>query len=127
MAHQFVNVISFSEYIEEEVSLSNGNCEITCFASNPPLMRVGDRFEVDLYLTLLFNQGLVEIDEYSAEEIIRDENRYSYKIVGTLHGNILSSLGYDFNIGSLESEYAYLSGGKVSLKVDRIGVDFLDA
>ncbi|MBO1113315.1 hypothetical protein [Bordetella petrii] len=114
-------ILRLGESVEGEVMLQIGNTELTCFAYNFAI-EVGSSYPVELNL----------FDDYTVEErpdglepsIVRVGNTFSYVITGRLNGRYLESGELTFEDDMLLSDFGYLDGKMVAMKVDRIDADF---
>ncbi len=110
--------------VEEEVTLELDGKVITCFAGVCPYqIREGNRYPVSLKLEVF--------DDYLVEESSKDEagleklgNGFSYWVIGKLEGDVIYSQ-FTFQDEVLLSDYGYLNGKYIRMKVDRIDVEFL--
>ena len=124
--YQAAQVKNIGTDVEEEVVLSVGGVELTCFASNQPAkLAVGDACTVSLNLLVLGDYCVAVLDDDEEPILERQGNGFAYKIVGKLVDGCLQSCGFEFRDETLESEYEYLNGKMISIRVDRINVRFL--
>jgi len=122
MIHQ-AKVLRIDDPVEGEVLLQVGNTELTCFAySHPYGIRVGSSYPVEL---LLFDDYVVEeASDDSKPSVIRTGNTFAYVITGRLNGRHLESGELTFEDDALLSDFGYLDGKMVAIKVGRIDADF---
>lgn len=117
-------IICLGNDIEEEVTLSINGIELTCFSSVCPY----DLHKGEMYPVLL---EIMIFDEYQVSELgvgvvglERIGNNFSYWITGRLDkGEVDCGIRFEDEI--LLSNYGYMDGKLIKLKVDRIDVEFL--
>jgi hypothetical protein len=116
-------VLRIDEPIEGEVMLQVGNTELTCFAySHPYGIRVGSSYPIELEL---FDDYIIEeLSDGSEPSIVRIGNTFSYVITGRLNGRCLESGELTFEEDALLSDFGYLDGKMVAMKVSRIDAVF---
>ena len=116
---------SVGEEVEEKVSLKVNGLVVTCFAGYcPNKICVGNEYPV-VFELMIFNDYEVEEVESKCCGVERIENGFSYWIKGRLcKGEI--DCGIKFSDEILLSDYGYLDGKFVRVKVDRIDVEFLE-
>jgi len=122
MNKYYAKVLKLDPDIEEEVTLDVNGIEITCFASVCPFkISVGKEYPV------AFEFDDFDISEQSTEEtsLARLGSDYSYELKGKLDGDTVD-VGIRIRDEFLSSEYGYLDGKFVSLKVGRLDVEFLE-
>lgn len=111
--------------VEEEVTLEINGVEVVAFVTICPYqIEVGQRYPVMVGFTILDD---LEIHEMNGEckELERIESSYQYIVRGLL---IEESIDAGIIISDEDdyfSDYRYLNGQYVELKVDRISVEFL--
>lgn len=117
-------VTQLNENVEEEVSLIINGIELTCFAGICPYeIHVGKEYNVLLDL-MIFNDYCVNKADFMSKKISRIERGFSYLLTGKLDGSVIDC-GIQFNDEILLSDFGYLDGQFIQLKVDRIDVEFL--
>ncbi len=124
MNPHYALVKSLNDEFEEEVLLSLKGLEVTCFASVCPYeIQEGVEYPVSLELTILDDYQVIESDteEYGFERI---GNGFSHWVKGRLNRDTLDC-GIRFHDSILLSDYGYLDGAFIRLKVDRIDAEFL--
>jgi len=119
-------VLRIDENVEEEVILQIGNTKLTCFSRfHSPETKVGSSYPVELSLTMFDDDCFVkEIPDDSEPSIVRIGNTFAYVITGRLNGRCLESGELSFEDDSLLSDFGYLDGKMIAMKVDRIDADF---
>ncbi|WP_205205192.1 hypothetical protein [Azonexus hydrophilus] len=118
-------VLHIDENIEEQVTLQIGNAEITCFAYSPFYeVKLGSIYQVDLELLVLNDYTVEEISEGSEPSLSRTGNTFAYVVTGRVNGRYLKSGELTFKDDVLLSDFGYLDGKMVAMKVDRINADF---
>lgn len=123
---QVVRLERLSDLVEEEVTLSIGDCELVCFAGARPYKLIeGSSYPVRLNLLILDDYRIYELDDDSEEIISRRGSGYSYQVKGRLIEGHLHACGFTFENGAFESDYVYLEGKMMSIDVDRIDAKFL--
>jgi hypothetical protein len=122
-AGQEALVVALSDSIEEEVTLRIGDWELVCFArAMPEKVFAGRRYLVEMSIDWMDDGNFVE-SETDEPELRRVGDTYAYDIWGRLHGSVLDA-GVKFEDPWLATEFAYLSGKQVRVRVARIGVSF---
>lgn len=117
-------VSGVSDSIEEEVVLRVGDVEIVCFVGYSPYsIEEGGEYPVALSLCFLDDFELTESDELCSS-LRRIEGGFSYVVTGVLCGDVIDA-GVKFQDEMFLSDFGYLSGKMVSVRVDRIDVEFL--
>lgn len=112
--------------VEEEVTLNLNGLEVTCFAGVCPYeIREGEKYPVSFEL-MIFDDYEVEESEAESAGLERIGNGFSYWIKGRLERGVIDC-GIQFEDEVLLSDYGYLDGKFIWLKVDRIDVEFLEA
>jgi hypothetical protein len=118
-------VLRLDDDIEEQVRLLIGVTELTCFASVCPYpIEEGASYPVELCLTVFDDYAITEQPEDSAESIVRVDDGFAHVVQGVLRNGCLESSGLSFKDEVLASDFGYLDGMVVSLKVDRIDAEF---
>lgn len=112
------------EDVEEAVTLQFNGVRVVCFAGFCPYpIREGELYPVSTALTIFDEYKLCESnDRYPSLSQIG--NSFSYMVTGLLSGDVLDA-GIKFLDEVFLSDYGYLNGKMVSLRVDRINVEFL--
>lgn len=122
-----IRVESINPEVEEEVTINSGVARLMCFSSGiPKFVRIGYEYPVELTLQVFGDYKIEEIEPDAAEEVIKLPSGYSYLIKGLLKDGCLQACGFSFQEEALKSEFSYLSGNKISIVVDRVGVKFID-
>lgn len=111
--------------VEEEVTLELYGSELVCFLGICPYqIREGSRYPVSFELKVF--------DDYCVEELGKEKtgverigNGFSYWIMGKLEDDVIHSL-VSFQDEVLLSDYGYLNGRYIRIKVCRIDVEFLE-
>ena len=118
-------VKSVGEEVEEQVNLKVNGLIVTCFAGYCPYkIYVGNEYPVSFEL-MIFNDYEVEEIKSKCYGVEKVENGFSYWVKGRLcKGEI--DCGIKFSDEILLSDYGYLDGKFVRVKVDRIDVEFLE-
>ncbi|WP_205205198.1 hypothetical protein [Azonexus hydrophilus] len=116
-------ILHIDENVEEKVTLQIGNTELTCFASVCPYaIKVGLSYPVEL--NLFDDYTIEEISDDSEPSLVRVGNAFAYVITGRLNGRCLESGELIFKEDALLSDFGYLDGKMVAIKVGRIDADF---
>lgn len=124
MNKYFASVKTIGDDIEEEVTLDLDDLEVTCFASVCPYeIHEGERYPVSLEL-IIFDDYEVKESETEIIGLERIEEGFSYWIKGRLEKGVIDC-GIRFENEILLSDFGYLDGQFIQLKVDRIDVEFL--
>ncbi|MCZ8382931.1 hypothetical protein [Achromobacter xylosoxidans] len=111
--------------IEEEVLISVCGHRLLCFASYlPDRLEVGKVYQAEL-LPMIFDDYVVREINNADPAIVRQEDGYSYTIVGQLRAGCLHVGGLLFCDNILLSDYGFMEGKMVSWKVDRLDVSFV--
>jgi hypothetical protein len=114
------------EDIEEEVTLVIDGLKLVCFAGVCPYpIEEGKAYPVSLHLVVFDDYMITEvnIDESSLKRIGQG---FSYIVTGRLSEDTLNA-GIAFQDQVFLSDYGYLDGKMVSVKVDRIDAEFLSS
>lgn len=120
-------VLSLNEDIEEEVLLQIGEWKILCFAGLCPYpIHEGMEYAVDLSFVVLDDYDVKELPDTSPPVILNTGKGFVAELVGKLEGSHLCLGELEFEDDILLSDYGYLDGKSVSVKADRICVEFLD-
>ena len=114
-------ILRLDESVEGEVMLQVGSTELTCFAYNFAI-EVGSSYPVEL--NLFDDWTIEEVPDDSEPSIVRIGSTFTYVIVGRLNGRFLECGELTFENDSLLSDFGYLDGKMVAMKVDRIDADF---
>lgn len=110
--------------VEEEVTLSLNGFEVTCFAGVCPYqIEEGKEYPVSFEL-MIFDDYHVNESKEEMPSLERVGSSFSYWIIGKLEGGIVNS-SIPFEDEILLSDYGYLDGKYIRLKIDRIDVEFL--
>jgi len=125
MSKYFARVKSIGIDIEEEVVLDINGVEVICFAGVCPYeIHEGKEYPVSFEL-VIFDDYIVEESFDDAARLERIDDGFSYWIEGKLEGGVVNSL-ISFEDEILLSDYQYLNGKYIRMKVDRIDVEFLN-
>ncbi|MDR1423473.1 MAG: hypothetical protein LBI92_02535 [Azoarcus sp.] len=116
-------VLRIDEIVEEEVTLQIGNTELTCFASMCPCT-IGEESSYPLELILYDGYVVEEVSDDTEPSIVRLGNTFAHVITGRLNGRCLESEGLTFEDDALLSDFGYLDGKMVAMKVGRIDAYF---
>lgn len=117
-------VKKIDEIVEEEVTLLIEGKEIVCFAGVCPYqIEVGGTYPVSLTLDVFEEYDVRPADE-KLPSLERGGGDFSYVITGKLMGDVLDS-EIKFRDDIFSTNFAYLSGRMISVKVDRINAEFL--
>jgi hypothetical protein len=116
-------VLRIDAPIEGEVMLQVGNVELTCFAySHPYGIEAGSYYPVAL--SLFDGYAVEEVSDDTEPSIVRLGNTFVHVITGRLNGRCLESGDLTLEDDALLSEFGYLDGKMVVMKVGRIDADF---
>ncbi|QEI11192.1 hypothetical protein [Cellvibrio japonicus] len=111
--------------VEEEVTLSLNDLEVTCFAGVCPYeIHEGKKYPVSFEL-MIFDDYEIKESEGEPVGMERIGSSFSYWIQGRLERGVIDC-GIQFEDEVLFSDYGYLDGKFIRLKVDRIDVEFLE-
>ena len=118
-------ILRLDDNIEEEVDLQIKDVKITCFIATCPYpIKVGLYYPVQLSIWLLDEYNSIEIKNNTEQSINKIGNSFAYFITGKLCNGNLTSTGLIFEDNTLKKKFAYLEGKIISIKVDRINVEF---
>ena len=118
-------VLRIDENVEEEVTLQIGNTELTCFSGSYYLeKKVGSSYPVELNLFVLNDYVVEKVSDNTEPSIVRLGNTFAHIITGRLNGRCLESGELTFEDDVLLSDFGYLDGKMVTMKVGRIDADF---
>ena len=118
-------VVELGEDVEEEVVLSIRGMHLVCFAGVCPyVIQKGQRYPVLLSLMVFGDYDLEAIEE-TTPGLTRRGSGFAYELRGWIQGDALDA-GIVFRDDVFLSEYGYLDGRFVSMKVDRIDAEFLE-
>ena len=118
-------ILRLDNNIKEEVDLQIKDVKITCFiATCPYSIKVGLYYPVQLSIWSLDRYNLIEIKNNTGQSINRLGNTFAYSITGKLCNGNLVSKGLVFEDKILKKEFTYLEGKMISIKADRINVEF---
>lgn len=124
--YQTVRVKRIGNDVEEEVVLESEGHELVCFASNrPAFVEGGKACLVVLTLLVMDDYDITVLEGDVNQSLERLDDGFAYRIVGPLIDGRLRSCGFEFKDDALETEFAYLNGETVAMRVDRINVKFL--
>ncbi len=125
MSKYFALVKAIGDNVEEEVTLDLNDLKVTCFAGVCPYeIHEGERYPVSLEL-IVFDDYEVKESEVEFAGLEQIGESFSYWIKGRLEKGVIDC-GIQFEDEILLSDYGYLDGKFIQLKVDRIDVEFLD-
>lgn len=111
--------------VEEEVVLQIDGTALVCFAAFCPYaIEVGGRYPVELSLFAGDDLEVIEV-EPNGTSIERVGNGFAHVLTGALSGTTLAA-GVIFEDPAFETDYAWLDGRTVQVRVDRIDAAFLD-
>jgi len=118
-------ILLIDELIEEEVTLQIGSTKLMCFASVCPYeFEVNSSHSVELHLFVIDDYVVEEAPSDSRPSIVQVGNSFAHIITGRLNGRYLESGELTFEDDVLLSDFGYLDGKMVAIKVDRIDADF---
>ena len=119
-------VIALSDDIEEKVTLQINDIRLNCFAGICPYpISVGKNYPVQLELVMLHNYEVMASPDSSGPAFIETGEGFTYLIQGRLNGRYLEADGLLFEDEMLQTDFGYLDGKTVTVKADRIDVEFL--
>jgi len=119
-------VLHLDKDIEEEVVLQIGGIVLTCFACVCPyVIKKYLSYPVELHLVVLGDYVVTELVSNSMPSIVRLGNGFASVVTGKLSGGCLDVGGLIFEDDVLQSDFGYLDGKMVAMKVDRIDAEFL--
>jgi hypothetical protein len=120
-----VEILRIDEPIEGEIMLQAGNAKLVCFSYNHPYgIEVNSTYPVKLNLLVLNDYIVEEVPDDTEPSIIRLGDSFAYVITGRLNDRCLESGELTFEDDALLSDFGYLDGKMVTMKVDRIDADF---
>ncbi|OZG73376.1 hypothetical protein BTA51_10125 [Hahella sp. CCB-MM4] len=124
MTKLYALVKKIDDNIEEEVTLELNGVELTCFAGVCPYqIQEGKEYPVSFELEIFDDYCVEELNEEKVA-LERIGNDFSYWVAGRLDGSVIHSV-IQFEDEILMSDYGYLDGKFIRMKVDRIDVEFL--
>lgn len=119
-------VIKLNDDIEEEVALQINNVRLTCFASICPYsIEEGKKYPVRLELVILNDYEVKASSSKAGSAFVETGNGFAYLVQGRLNGMCLEADGLSFEDEVLQRDFGHLDGKIVTIKVDRIDVEFL--
>jgi len=119
-------VIGLNDSIEEEVALQIDGVRLTCFASGCPYrIEEGKSYPVQLELLILDDYEVIESPDEAGADFVETGEGFAYLVRGKLNGRYLEAGGLVFEDEVLRREFGYLDGKRVTVKADRINVEFL--
>jgi len=121
----FAKVESLSSTIEEQVTLTLNDLEITCFAGVCPYQIDEGFIYPVLFAATIFDDYEVEKSESNIMGLERIGGSFSYWANGLLSEGVIDC-GIQFEDEILQSDYGYLDGQFIRMKVDRLDVEFLE-
>lgn len=120
-------VVKLNEDIEEEVVLQINDVRLNCFASVCPYaIEEGKSYPVQLELVVLDDYEMNESPSGAGSAFVRVAKSFAYLVRGRLNGMSLEADGLVFEDSVLQTDFGYLNGKMVTMRVDRIGVEFLE-
>lgn len=119
-------VIALNDNIEEEVALQIDSVRLTCFA-NICRYRVeeGKSYPVQLELLMLDDYDVMESPDDAGPDFVESGKGFAYLVQGKLNGRYLEAGGLVFEDEVFQRDFGYLDGKRVTVKADRIDVEFL--
>ena len=119
-------VVALSDDIEEKVTLQINDIRLNCFAGICPYpISVGKNYPVQLELVMLHNYEVTASRDSSGPAFVKTGKGFAYLIHGRLNGMYLEADGLVFEDEVLQADFGYLDGKTVTVKADRIDVEFL--
>ncbi|MFT7723420.1 MAG: hypothetical protein QM788_11390 [Roseateles sp.] len=119
-------VIKLNDDIEEEVALQINGVRLNCFASVCPYpIEEGKSYSVQLELVMLDDYEVMESPDDAAPAFVETGKGFAYLVQGKLNGRYFEAGGLVFEDEVLQTEFGYLDGKMVTVKADRIDVEFL--
>ncbi len=119
-------VLALGDDVEEEVNLLIDDVRINCFASVCPYpIEEGETYPVCLELVVFDDYEVAESSGNAFAAFSRIGEGFAYVVQGRLNGICLNVGGLVFEDEVLQRDFGYLDGRWVTLKVDRIDVEFL--
>jgi hypothetical protein len=110
--------------VEEEVTLLIQGLELVCFASHCPYpIKEGATYPVSLSLEVLHSYEVTEA-KVSVPSMKRIDQTFSHVVTGKLDGMTLDA-GLVFQDEIFLSDFGYLDGKMISVKIDRIDAEFV--
>lgn len=118
-------VMALGGEIEEEVDLRLGGVELKCFAAVCPLpVQLNHVYPVHLELVILDEYVIAESSNQSEPAFSRIDDGFGYLVSGWLDGARLRVGELTFEDEVLQRDFGHLNGKFLSLRIDRINVDF---
>jgi len=118
-------ILHIGEIVEEEVVLQIGSTELTSFISVcPHKIEEGESCPVELNWQVFDDYIVEKVSDDSKPSIVRIGNTFAHIITGRLHGRYLKSGELTFEDDALLSDFGYLDGKMVAIKVNRIDASF---
>lgn len=119
-------VIKLSDDIEEKVTLQINGRQLNCFAGICPYpISEGKSYPVQLELVVLDDYEVMASPDDAGAAFVETGKGFAYLIQGKLNGMYLEADGLVFEDEVLQRDFGYLDGKMVTVKVDRIDVEFL--
>ena len=119
-------VIKLSDDVEEKVTLQINGIQLNCFAGICPYpLSEGKSYPVQLELVMLDDYEVMESPGDASPAFVETGKGFAYLIQGRLNGMYLEADGLVFEDEVLQTDFGYLDGKIVTVKVDRIDVEFL--
>lgn len=120
-------VIKLNEDIEEEVDLQINGVKLNCFASICPYaIEEGKSYPVKLELIVLDDYEVKESLNDTGPAFVQIGKGFAYLVQGRLNGTELEAGGLVFEDEVFQTDFGYLDGKMVTIRADRIGVEFLE-
>ncbi|GKX58738.1 hypothetical protein [Leminorella grimontii] len=122
----YAKLIRQDEHVEEEVVLSIGNHNITCFVDYTPyVLETNKIYPVRLSFTFIHDYSIDEtkIENYVLEQI---GDSFAYNVRGILVYDTMIVDGIAFQDEMFIDDCLYLDKQFIQFKADRIGVEFLE-
>lgn len=119
-----VKILEIDEDVEDVMLIEVAGIQLTSFANVCPYaLEVGKEYDVMISFGF-FNEYIVEEVEEHKAQVIQTSNNLSCWFMGKHCGGYLESV---INIEDeiLISDFAYLEGRYIRIKVDRVNVEFL--
>ncbi|MFC3684706.1 hypothetical protein [Hydrogenophaga luteola] len=119
-------VLALSDDVEEEVNLQINDVRLNCFAGVCPYpIQEGGTYPVCLELVVFDDYEVAESSGNALPAFSKMGNSFGYLVHGRLNGTCLEAGGLVFEDEVLQRDFGYLDGRCVTMKVDRIDVEFL--
>lgn len=123
---QMVTVKNLSEKSDEEIIIQAAGNELRCFIGSLPYkIVINQAYPVRLSLLVLEDYEVSEIEDGIESIVATSFNGYSHIIKGKLMGGRLFAKGFVFDDYVLKDDFAYLDDKSITIKADRVDVEFL--